>query len=331
MNNYKTLGQQISEQMLAITNQLKPFQSPLADFAKAFQNQYKDFLPLSVKLTEAMKQNIDAIKAINFGNDFSRTILPTQSLLNEIARQQKLVGQFAIPNIPTINIPIDKQLLESIKRNSFATAFQSFKLNQLSELQSSSRLIERINEISAEIKARQRIEDEKFQIITETLDRIEQSLTAIQANSHNSNTQLIPVDKIYFYIELIFGLLLFLISYVDQQKTDLKIDEVGNEVSHFKSGQENISDQLDLINERLDSIADQLAMQNKRVCMRDTYVRLKPSFNSYVITKIYQFETVVIDDLELSTSHKWIKVKYIDIKENKIRTGWVLKKYFRAI
>lgn len=82
------------------------------------------------------------------------------------------------------------------------------------------------------------------------------------------------------------------------------------------------------MNDKLDRVADYLVSQEKWLCSRDTYLRQKPSFKSRAIIKILQFETVVSHNPD-SINHKWIKINFIDTRDNEVKTGWVSKKYFK--
>lgn len=323
MNDFKPLGLQISESLRAYTDQMRLFQNPMIEAVRQMKALTTSFTPPSVQLAKQLQKQFKSIVPIDYGIELAKALKPYNDFTSEFAKTQKLFTDQIKFQIPEIKIPIGFQLADALRQSSILAALQAIRHNQVGEIRLSQDIISRINEISSQVRTGEEVNDNAIDGIIQTLNRIEDTLYTLQNNLKTPGQKLLTIEDIRFYIGLIVSLVLFLIPYTDQLETDDKIEKLEEQTI-------NNSDRLEQVNDKLDKILDLLAKQEKWICSRDTHLRLRPRFKSGVVTKILQFETVVIDNPD-SVNHKWIKVKFIDTNDNEIRIGWVSKKYFKKI
>ncbi len=323
MNDFKPLGLQISESLRAYTEQMRLFQSPMIEVARQMQALQASFTSPSVQIAKQLQEQLKSFIPIDYGKELSKALQPYNDFASEFAKTHKsLIDQIKF-QFPTTQISIDSQLLEAIRQSSVFSTLHAVRHSQVGEIQLSEDFISRINEITSQVRDGEEINDLSIEAVVQTLNRIEDTLETLQNNLKTPGQKLLTIEDIRFYIGLIFTLVFFIIPYIGQIETDEKIEKIDGLTR-------NNSDKLEQLNDKLDKIADLLAKHEKWICSRDTHLRLKPSFKSSVVTKIFQFETVIIENTD-SVTHKWIKVKFIDTNDNEIKIGWVTKKYFKRI
>lgn len=323
MNDFKQLGFHINESLKAFSDQMGLFQSPMIEVARQMQAQYANFISPSIQIAKQLQERLKFIVPIDYNKELAKALKPYSNFASEIAKTHKLlIDQFKF-QIPEIKIPIVFQLTDSIRQSSIFAALHAVRHGQVGEIQLSEGIISRINEISSQIRDGDEINDSAFEVVIQTLNRIEDTLDTLQSSLKAPEQKLLTIEDIRFYIGLIVSLVLFVIPYLGQLKTDKNIKQL-------EEGATNNSEKLEQVNDKLDKIFDLLAKQERWICSRDTHLRARPGFKSSVITKIFQFETVIMDDTD-SVTRRWIKVKFIDTVGNEIKVGWVAKKYFKKI
>lgn len=323
MSDFKPLGLQISEGLRVFNDQMRLFQSPMIEAAREMQAKYANFIPPSVQLAKQLQEQLKFIVPIDYGEGLAKALKPYNNLADEIAKTHRLlIGRLKF-QIPEIKIPIGFQLADAIRQSSTFVALHAVRHSQVGEIRLSEDIISRISEIGSQVREGDEINDSAVEVVIQTLDRIQDTLDTLQTGLKAPGQKLLTIEDIRFYIGLIVSLVLFVIPYMGQLKTDEKIEQLEQRA-------ENNSDKLRQVNDKLDRIFDLLAKQEKWICSRDTHLRTRPSFKSSVITKIFQLETVIMDNTD-SVTHKWIKVKIIDTAGNDIKVGWVARKYFKKI
>jgi hypothetical protein len=130
------------------------------------------------------------------------------------------------------------------------------------------------------------------------------------------------------YIEILFSQILFKIPLAPQHKTHEQLRIIKDQQARIEDRQKRFDEKLEVITEKLENISAEIATHRKRICVHDTYLRSKPYTKSKKLAAIAEFESVILLDNVVKT-HKWIEVKYIDLKDNQVKTGWVPKKYFK--
>jgi hypothetical protein len=322
MNDFKPLGLQISESMRAITDQMSIFESPMAAAIRQMQN-YANVIPPSLQLSKQLQEQLKFIIPVDFGKVLADALKPYSSFASEFAKTNKLLVDQIKFQIPDIKAPIDSQVLEALRQSSALASLHAVRHSQVGEIRLSEETISRINEISNQVRDGEEISSKAIEAVVQTLARIEDTLNALQSNVKAGEQKLLTIEDIRFLIGLIFTVVFFIIPYAGQKETDKKIEKI-EEITQSNS------DKLERLIDKLDKVFDLLAKHEKWICSRDTHLRLRPSFKSHIVRKIFQFETVVVENKD-SVTHKWIKVKYIDTEDNEVKIGWVSKKYFKKI
>lgn len=324
MHNYKPLALQIAESAKIWNSQMALLRSPLIEFASSWQQQMK---PLSIQINEAMSGHRAMLQSITFGNDLAKLMAPTLSALSQFNATMKLLSdQMKLADSFKVHFP--STLIESFKHSSLAVALQASRLGRFEEYKSSGDFAGTVSVISDEMVTDGKISTTRLDAIAETLDKIETTLRALESEIRDPSVKLLSLESIKFYLEIIIAFVLFTIPYISQLESDEKLKVIDENQNEILQGQDTLNEKLDGITERLDSIATEMAAQSKRFCTRNTYLRAKPNTKSLRIALISRFESVIVLESSNAKWHKWMLVKYIDLTDNSVKTGWVQKKYF---
>ena len=179
MNDFRPLGIQISESLRAITDQIRPFQSPMMEAVRQMQAHYANFIPPSVQLAKQLQEQLKFIVPIDYGKELAKALKPYNSFADEFAKTHKLlIDQFKF-QIPEIKIPIDFQAVEAFRQSSALSALHAVRHSQVGEIRLSGDIISRINEISSQIREGEEINDNAIEAVIQTLNRIEDTLDTL--------------------------------------------------------------------------------------------------------------------------------------------------------
>lgn len=324
MHTYKPLALQIAESVKMWNSQMAMLQSPLIEFANRWQQQMK---PLSIQINEALGGHRAMLQSVTLANDLAKLMEPSVAALSQFNATMKLLSdQMKLADSVRVHFP--SALIESFKHSSLAVALQASRIGEFEEYQSSSDFAETVSVISNEMVTGGKISTTRLDAITETLNKIEMTLRALESEVKDPSIKLLSLENIKFYLEIIIAFVLFVIPFISQLESDEKLMVIDEHQNEMLQGQEILEEKLDAITERLDSIATEMGAKSKRFCTRSTYLRAKPNTKSLKIALISKFESVIVLESSNSKWHKWVLVKYIDLNDNSVKTGWVQKKYF---
>ena len=92
---------------------------------------------------------------------------------------------------------------------------------------------------------------------------------------------------------------------------------------HIENDEDNTQKLFDLYQGIFDRIDSKFSQ--KMVALKDVNLRIRRSTQSKVIDKILASQKVIVLDRKV----KWMKIVYIDIKDQKPKTGWVYIENFK--
>ncbi|WP_276374322.1 SH3 domain-containing protein [Chryseolinea sp. H1M3-3] len=324
MHNYKPLALQIAESAKMWNSQMAILRSPLMELTRSWQQQMK---PISIQINKAMSGHRAMLQSITFGNDFAKMMKPTISALSEFNTTMKLLSD-RMKVADNFKVHFPSPLIESFKHNSIAIALQASRLGQFDEYESSSDFADTVSVLGNDMITDGKISTKQLDAIAEVLEKIEATLSALESGIKDPSIRLLSLENVKFYLEIIVAFVLFIIPYMSQLESDEKLKVIDENQNEILEEQSTLNEKLDGITERLDSIATEMAAQSKHFCTRSTYLRAKPNTKSLRIVLISSFESVIVLENSNAKWHKWMLVKYIDLADNSVKTGWVQKKYF---
>lgn len=321
---FDLLSKNFQSQMRLVNEHLAPYQKQLDELSKSIQSQMSPLRQLTAHIDETLKHAYRPLISAGLANDIQKAMQPTitawQNLGQLMAEQLKPALEF--------QIAMRGDLFKSLRTNSLTAAFQSFRLDRREELNSYNDFAETVNELTHDVTEQKLLESDKLDVVVQMLNRIETSVQSLNKPA-SLKEKLLSFEAISFYISIIFSLLFSLLQYRDQLESDTALNQIQSTQEKLSGGQKNLDARIDTINTKLEMIVDNINKLNQRMCIRDTYIRLRPDFTSRIVTRVSKFEIVIVDAEASAPAHKWLKVKYIDVNSDSIRSGWVLKKYFK--
>jgi hypothetical protein len=286
-----------------------------------YNQNHQGLTGLSKLLSNSVYQNIQ--KNYISGSPFFSTLKSTHEILKVASKSNQLSSILSLSTslnktpfifkyyeaIPRLVITGLSGYLSTISKNAASGEYQFQKDS----------IIEEINDLSNSFSSNNKTINEKIEGIETILLRIEESLNSRNFELHETSESLLSYNRILDYIHLILVIVIFLLAEINSDKRQEAI------IEKAELNQEVITEHLDALHEKMDSIYTQLLSKQLAACQVQSILKLNPKKKSLQLFKIKPGQIVeIIDDQK-----KWIKIYFVDDLTSKKHIGWVLKKNFK--